>query len=318
MLERTLYRSLLRLTRQYDSTGPSLTSLIHRSDTSSDFSYIENTQERSIAEKYHGILSNYLKSEDAVLLTPEASKMLKVTNLLKSEFRNNPSNDVNIDTSFLCLKELSNKIHWSESLTFNETGDEIPSSLTGELGAGKFLLAHPLLSGYFSRSVIALTDVGSDTRGFVINQVSDRGSNNVLTFKGGPRRVNEYDEEKSIEMICENEVKSSKFIETKGGGFWIGGEVEFETENRIACTSGITVWGKGQLEEEIKKGFWILVSSEIDLFSTNSNVWSGILKGAGMEEMGGMGEGAKVRENEEVWVGEEEERVDAPSDVHVL
>lgn len=317
MLERALYRSLLRLTRQYDSTGPSLTSLIHRSDTSSDFSYIDDKRDRKVAEKYHSILSTYLNRDDAVLLTPEASKILNVTNLLKSEFRTNPSNDINIDTSFLCLKELSNKIHWSSQLTSNKTAESINSILTQNLTSGKFLLAHPLLSGYFSRSVIALTDVGEDTRGFVINQVEERGSNAVLTFKGGPRRVNEYDEEKSIEMIHENEVKGSTFIKTAGSGFWVGGEPELETENKIACTSGITVWGKGQLKDEIKKGFWILVDSEVDVF-LGENVWSGILKGAGMEGMARMGDGAKVREEEEVWVGEREEAVDAPSDVHVL
>lgn len=47
--------------------------------------------------------------------------------------------------------------------------------------------------------------------------------------------------------------------------------------------------------------------------------WSGILKGAGFEGMGRMGEGAKVREEEEEIGWEDDECVvDAPSDVHVL
>ena len=47
--------------------------------------------------------------------------------------------------------------------------------------------------------------------------------------------------------------------------------------------------------------------------------WSGILKGAGFEGMGRMGENAKVREEEEDIGWEDDECVvDAPSDVHVL
>ena len=35
---------------------------------------------------------------------------------------------------------------------------------------------------------------------------------------------------------------------------------------RVGCSSGVTVWGEGQLQDEIDKGFWIVVDSDLDIF----------------------------------------------------
>ena len=83
--------------------------------------------------------------------------------MTKEQFNNNASTNENIDVAFLCLKELNNKLHWHKNLIQNaQPLPEIKASLSEELSAGKFLLSHPLLSGFFSRSVIALTEVNEE------------------------------------------------------------------------------------------------------------------------------------------------------------
>ncbi|GMI13068.1 hypothetical protein TrVE_jg4926 [Triparma verrucosa] len=330
MLERTLYRSILRLSRTFDATGPSLTSLIHRSDNVQDFSHIEDVQERDTAQKYQSILNTYLSSSSSVLLTPSASKSLNLAEMTKEQFNNNASTNTNLDVAFLCLKELNNKLHWHKNLIQNaQPLPEIKASLSEELSAGKFLLSHPLLSGFFSRSVIALTEVNEEeSQGYVVNKI-ERGDNAnyknaIVSFSGGPRYVNEYSTLKSLETLCDVEVSRSKFVKTAGEGFYVGGDIDdcLSSGGRVGCSSGVTVWGEGQLQDEIDKGFWIVVDSDLDIFDKDLArhlTWSGILKGAGFEGMGRMGEGAKVREEEEEIGWEDDECVvDAPSDVHVL
>ena len=145
-----------------------------------------------------------------------SNRLLKV---IRREFRDSSSNDskqlsssftdiVRRQAAFLALRELNKKLTWLESLGFdmNTNTDPLekkyiqrrnkiqkargtsPLRTHGQppksyLRPGSYLVAHPLLSGYFSRSVIAILDHTDDyntdptqmaggTYGLVVNRPS--------------------------------------------------------------------------------------------------------------------------------------------------
>jgi putative AlgH/UPF0301 family transcriptional regulator len=57
-------------------------------------------------------------------------------------------------------------------------------------------------------------------------------------------------------------------VKTAGKGFYVGGDIDdcLSSGGRVGCSSGVTVWGEGQLQDEIDKGFWIVVDSDLDIF----------------------------------------------------
>ena len=192
----TLYRSLLKQARHFDRSGPSLTSLVHRSDVPSPSQYpeTESNHDASVAKTYNNHLTQYLGSSSAVLLSPTSSSNLFVASVVRSGFRNVSDVEVAIDCGFLALRELGNKARWGELLGVKQGppggGHEAstpPPSRSAWSGSplptctpptpGTFLLSHPLLGDYFSRSVVLVTSVtpDGDVEGYIVNEPEQLG-----------------------------------------------------------------------------------------------------------------------------------------------
>ena len=214
-----LYRSLLRVARTYDSTGPSLTALVYRTSPpgggggppfppsvpSSGVSAPPSLPRvQQVAHRFNTLLSSYLGGPNAALLPPARALPgggLCVSSLVRTEFRVGVScvDDVgvSVELGFMVLKELSNKLKWAERLGVkivrhgpSTTSDDDTTALSTRrealqvaplpsdpdpslnLRSGTFLVAHPMLSGFFSRTVVALVehDAEGGSYGFIINK----------------------------------------------------------------------------------------------------------------------------------------------------
>jgi putative AlgH/UPF0301 family transcriptional regulator len=208
--------------------------------------------EELVRGAYNDLLSLYLGGVDKSMLSPENAASLRVQDLVMQQFReasggeasgeSNASNsrrttDVRLDVAFAALRELSMKQKWHDrfsslskaplsssaslslSASLPKASPSTPSSNNSNsnvVKSGTFLLSHPLLSDYFSRTVIFVSDHSSQTgitTGYIVNRPSQ-----LLPFVtslpqslseafcktsmkiGGPRKIIEYGET-SLQML---------------------------------------------------------------------------------------------------------------------
>lgn len=153
--------------------------------------------------------------------------------------------------------------------------------------AGRILIAEPFLTDPgFSRTVVLLCEHGEDgSIGFVLNRPSpsnitdllpELDNRNLTIFEGGPVQND------TLHMIHRiPEVMGG--LEIVPGIFWGGSyhdlsriiEDKTFTEEEVRLFIGYSGWEKGQLEEELKEGAWLVAESYQELiFGTEaSKVW---------------------------------------------
>ncbi len=163
-----------------------------------------------------------------------------------------------------------------------------------ELTKGVVLISEPLADDdYFGRSVILLVEYGEKgSVGFILNKSSDYILSDLIldldskfkVFKGGPVQPNTLHYIHSVRHI-----NNSLMIED--GLFW-GGDFEqikeeiidgLINESQIQFFLGYSGWEKDQLEEEIKRNYWIITKvKKEELFSNQSdNFWKDNIKKLG-------------------------------------
>lgn len=161
--------------------------------------------------------------------------------------------------------------------------------------AGKLLIAEPFLTDPgFSRTVVLLCEHGEDgSVGFVINRPSVNNISDLLPeldntslriFEGGPVQ---NDTLHMIHMLPE----LMGGTEILPGLFWGGSYSDLSrtlgnntlVEERMRLFIGYSGWEKGQLEEELKEGAWLVANSYNGLiFDTDSNrVWQDSIRSLG-------------------------------------
>ena len=311
-----LYRSLLKHASAFDKGGPPLTSLVHRSfDGSTSSLYFDDEslahRQHLVANRYCSFLSMYLGGDRKVLLGPEESRMLNVRRIVKEAFRDEyPDKDVAIDVGFSALRELTTKQKWGEVLgALDGTGrvkrpvapPRSSHAMPGGIGGvvrkvkreeankpGTFLISHPLLGNYFSRTVVLLsseTPLGN-TEGLIVNephqlkeykqdvkQVFEIGGlhgdlaqffqNN--TKIGGPKLLSHYDPMNSVIMLhrCDPSDSNMKNV----GGCLIPSLVKRDDQSE----KSVYIHGDiGMAVQNVEKG----VASEKDMaFSSGVIMW---------------------------------------------
>ena len=287
----TLYRALLKQARQLDRSGPSLTSLIHRSEAEGVFlpqSDDLTPRELAVAQRYNTLLTSYLGSPEAALLSPSRASSLSVSQVVKDGFREHGDTEERIDTAFLSLRELGNKIRWGEILglpslassptsSIRSWGGE-PSAMVEGTDPGTFLIAHPLLGDYFSRSVIFLTHgtCDSDTVGYIINSppqltkfkvtnewAARTGGYDESTVAGvvgnmvrigGPQPVSAYDPLRNLGMLHRERWEGDEVMRDLGGDginnlkeVGVGGGRVYQNGDLDRCILGLS---KGEIRPE--------------------------------------------------------------------
>lgn len=161
--------------------------------------------------------------------------------------------------------------------------------------AGKLLIAEPFLTDPgFSRTVVLLCEHGEEgSIGFVINRPSVNSIGDLLPeldhtslkiFEGGPVQ---NDTLHMIHMMPQ----LMGGMEIMPGVFWGGSYSDLTRTldehtleaNRLRLFIGYSGWEKGQLEEELKEGAWLVANSYNDLiFDTDStHVWRDSIRSLG-------------------------------------
>lgn len=161
--------------------------------------------------------------------------------------------------------------------------------------AGKLLIAEPFLTDPgFARTVVLLCEHGDEgSVGFVINRPSSSSIGDLLPeldntalklFEGGPVQ---NDTLHMIHMMPE----LMGGLEVQPGVFWGGSYSDLVHNldnnmldaNLIRLFIGYSGWEKGQLEEELKEGAWLVADSYNDLiFDTDSaKVWVDSIRSLG-------------------------------------
>ena len=182
-VSRSLYRSLLKMARNFDET-PASKSLLYRTD-------LYNTNKTAAAKYYTNLLSQ-LFEKDSYLFQPKDGA-ISLIQLIREESRavnDKISVPERLDAGFAALRKLSSL--WNVYTEQDEVVDDDESededqehftvlnsdvSLATALSPGVLLLAHPMLQGPLHRSVILLLEHNSKgSYGVVINH---RTSHNV-------------------------------------------------------------------------------------------------------------------------------------------
>ena len=173
---RSLYRSLLKIARNFEET-PACKVLLYRTD-------LYNTNKSAAAKYYTNVLSD-LFEKDSYLYQPKggSKSLVEIIRVESRTVSDKISNAERLDAGFAALRKLSSL--WSIYNTqesddegdSNNPGDEehfsaleSEVSLAPALSSGVLLLAHPMLQGPLHRSVILLLEHNSKgSYGVVIN-----------------------------------------------------------------------------------------------------------------------------------------------------
>lgn len=161
--------------------------------------------------------------------------------------------------------------------------------------AGKLLIAEPFLTDPgFARTVVLLCEHGEDgSIGFVINRPSvshisdllpELDNNTLPVFDGGPVQND------TLHMIHRMPGLAGG-MEILPGIFWGGSYSDLMQvldqqpvdDKLIRLFIGYSGWGKGQLEEELKEGAWLVANSDNGLIfgADSARVWQDSIRSLG-------------------------------------
>jgi len=299
---RRLYQSLLRSSAPF-SIGKSskiLSSLLHRSGIRNDEDNKQGYKNliRNILEEVIGGDSTRLFRFPSEI--PDDEKTVR--DIIRREFRissSSFSSEERIKAAFFALKVLNEKLFLANSLGLESkiiknkrentvfSSDEVRKiSLFSSLEPGSFLVAHPLLPGYFSRSIIVILDTTSEgIYGLITNRHAwplkrvmnhipkslDLAFRNSVVHEGGPVSA-------TMQMIY-NLTPGQELRHQIGGiplpnsNFYYRGDLfkaaQKVIDNQVPSSNffffvGASCWQQDQLEQELNKGFWMLVRAPIE------------------------------------------------------
>lgn len=185
---------------------------------------------------------------------------------------------------------------------------------TGEIKAGTFLLAHPILQGTpFARAVILITEYSAATgaTGLIVNmphlrkRKSDGAKQQVKVSQVLVPTLNSYmfsnlkqapvrlggPVSHSFSCLMSNELgKNIKGCVPVSDTVMFGGDLEMLNEmvgkekdklNQAIFFNGVSTWTQNQLENELERGTWFSINANTQwMFENNINkeaVWNGML-----------------------------------------
>ncbi|KAJ0412526.1 hypothetical protein ATCC90586_006893 [Pythium insidiosum] len=189
------------------------------------------------------------------------------------------------------LRELARLQEARASASAEETPRVAADSvqLAEQASTGIFLLAHPMLDGIFSRSVVLLTEHSRrGTKGFIVNRQTTNPL--VKTFKvhprimrafgankvhdGGPVRTDYAEILHGHAAFGGERVVAGNFEDDKADSIFVGMDLETAADavekktlpqSDVVFLNGVSSWTTGQLESELRRGAWVPVRAPLSL-----------------------------------------------------
>lgn len=154
---------------------------------------------------------------------------------------------------------------------------------------GKMLLAKPFMNDpYFRRSAVLLCEHHAQgSIGFILNKTIDMGVNDLMSnfpsfdaevFYGGPVQTDTLHYIHNVGNLLDGSIKVAE-------GVWWGGDfdkLKFLISSQLIYPEnirffvGYSGWGRGQLNEEIEFGSWLMTDADANyVFKTKPRkLWS--------------------------------------------
>ena len=302
---RRLYRSLLQAAKPFTAPSPDavvLNCLLHRSGSDDD-------------PHVHRILDQIIP-HDRHYQFPEHVHTGIVRKVLRHEFR---SGEAGLSMGFRALRELHQKLAirqaWNLSTSTPPASHVQPLPLQppeAYLQPGAFLLAHPLLSGYFARTVVCMLSHSSEegSYGLIVNRRDSDETHKPLqevirplpdtllrafgqnpVHEGGPVHM-------SLQMLHRSERLGGHVLPwldepsnpptiryqgdiVKAAEAVLEGELEAKD---VTFFVGASCWAPGQLAGEVDRGCWLPCRAPPKLALEGEDLWKSMMAACGKEE----------------------------------
>ncbi|TDH67583.1 hypothetical protein CCR75_001886 [Bremia lactucae] len=311
-LVRALYRDLLADAKVLDSHA-SLRALVTTHLRESALSPVAKKRLPHV-EAFNRSLVRYLGGRHMYL--PDARRP-ELSQLVREAFHDAQtlaSDADGIDTAFVALRALNQTLADANALELPPSNAPEPRKpydvqLTENVVPGVFLLAHPLLDGIFSRSVVILTShkIDGSTTGYIVNKVSKKTLGRMFQV---PSRVTRAFATSSVHMggpvvtrdaevihgraeFGGQRVPTPSFPTTDDPSLFVGVDLdaaaraiydETAEPTEIVFMSGKSTWSPGQLKSELKQGSWIAVQAPVSLaLNARTELWQDLMESLGGE-----------------------------------
>ncbi|CEG42972.1 Protein of unknown function UPF0301 [Plasmopara halstedii] len=310
-LTRTLYRELLAGAKLLDSHA-SLRALISTDLRESSLAPGSKARLPHV-EAFNRSLVRYLGGRHLYL--PDIRRPT-LRQLVREEFRKFQSStgDVDgIDTAFVALRALNDTIAEAKALRLPfeipfDTDTLYDAQSAENAASGMFLLAHPVLNGIFSRSVVILTEhTPEGSKGFIVNKVMEKPLGRVFqvpsrvtrafatstVHKGGPVSMKNAEVLHGRADFGGQRLSTSNFPMADDPSLFVGVDLdaaaraiydETAKQTDLVFISGMSTWSSGQLDTEIKQGSWITVNAPVTLaLNARAELWQDLMQSLGGE-----------------------------------
>ncbi|KAF4037537.1 hypothetical protein GN244_ATG10271 [Phytophthora infestans] len=307
-LSRALYRELVAAAKLLNSHA-SLRALISTDLRESVFAPGSKTRLPHV-EAFNRSLLRFLGGRHLYLPDSRRPTLLQ---LVREEFRKPTDGVDGIDTAFVALRALNDTLAEAKALKLppknpleTRTLDDV--QLAENAASGVFLLAHPLLQGVFSRSVVILTEHKPEgSKGFIVNKVSEKPLGRAFQVpsrvtrafatstvrKGGPVFTRNAEVLHGRADFGGQRVATSNFPTANDPSLFVG--VDLDTAARaiydetakqtdVVFMSGVSAWSPGQLDSELKQGSWVAVKAPVSLaLNASADLWQDLMRTLGGE-----------------------------------
>jgi len=295
--ERSLFRSLLRLSTRFDK-NPGAKLLFYRKRLAEGAGGEELT---SSAESYFTrevIPLVFQESYQAKLLNPKSTSLLHLYAIVRSEFRtirDQYSRSDRIDAAFITQRKLS--LLWKNYSSMLKSA-KVPSgplvsssnamianhlcvSESSSLLPGIILISHPMIQGPLKRAVILLLEHNtSGSYGVVINRPSRHTLASAVKNLPGPildsfgqKQVGFGGMVRRLQFLHSSPEVAGTPIPLCARPFFAGGKIAIASDlvklersklEDFHFFVGCCTWDKDELEAELATGYWIPVQSQVD------------------------------------------------------
>ncbi|KAG2781064.1 hypothetical protein PC129_g2348 [Phytophthora cactorum] len=307
-LSRALYRELVAAAKLLDSHA-SLRALISTDLCESSFAPGSKTRLPHV-EAFNRSLLRYLGGRHLYLPDSRRPTLLQ---LVREDFRKPAGDADGIDTAFVALRALNDTLAEAKALELPPKNPPETSMLDGvqlaeNAASGVFLLAHPLLEGIFSRSVVILTEHRPEgSKGFIVNKISEKPLGRAFQVpsrvtrafatstvrKGGPVFTRNAEVLHGRAEFGGQRVPTTNFPTANDPSLFVGVDLdaaaraiydETAKQTDVVFMSGVSAWSAGQLDSELKQGSWVAVKAPVSLaLNAPAELWQDLMRTLGGE-----------------------------------
>ncbi|CAI5739228.1 unnamed protein product [Peronospora farinosa] len=271
-------------------------------------------------EAFNRCLLRYLGGRHFYLPDPQRPTLLQ---LIREEFHVKSKHTMDsdrLDTAFVALRAFNDTLAESKALELPPKTDWETRTIEGvqlaeNVTSGVFLVAHPLLEGIFSRSVVLVTEHKVEgSKGFIVNKVSEKPLGRTFQVpsrvmrafgmstvrKGGPVFSKNAEVLHGRADFGGQRVQTTNFPSANDPSLFVGVDLDAAARaiddgnakhTDVVFMSGVSAWSTGQLDTEVKQGSWIPMNAPVFLaLNAPAELWQDMMQTIGGEyaEMSGM------------------------------